>query len=225
MRAISRSRGERATPSARGSSPARLRDRTQRTPSTTRSRMTAAWPSSSSTGAPRRPLSSIKWRTRDRISSEKDCQPRSSPSQPSSRTASTGMLGRVASSALGEGELEMELEGETEGELEYEGEAEAAPTQTQALAELMAAVASQARTEAEAEALAGAATVNAISPADRAALRVVLPHLVRGTAILTRILRQRRITRPAVRAVPTIARRTASVLARRAAAGPPVTRG
>src|SRR5206468_517482 len=87
------------------------------------------------------------------------------------------------------------------------GETEAAPTQTQALAELMAAVASQARTEAEAEAMAGAATVSAISPADRAALRVVLPHLVRGTAILTRILRQRRITRPAVRAVPTSQRR------------------
>jgi len=135
-----------------------------------------------------------------------------------------GILGRVASSALGEGELEMELEGEAEGELEYEGEAEAAPTQTQALGELMAAVASQARTEEEAEAMVGAATVSTISAADRAALRGILPHLVRGTAILTRILRRRRITRPAVRAVPTIARRTASVLARRAAAGQPVTR-
>jgi len=88
----------------------------------------------------------------------------------------------------------------------------------------MAAVASQARTEAEAEAMAGAAVATSISPADRAALRGVLPHIIRGTAILTRILRQRRITRPAVRTVPTIARRTASVLARRAAAGQPVTR-
>jgi hypothetical protein len=52
----------------------------------------------------------------------------------------------------------------------------------------------------------------------------VLPHLVRGTAVLTRILRRRRITRPAVRTVPTIVRRTAQTLARRAAAGQPVTR-
>ncbi|HUP28497.1 MAG TPA: hypothetical protein VM409_08695, partial [Chloroflexia bacterium] len=58
----------------------------------------------------------------------------------------------------------------------------------------------------------------------RAALRRVLPHMVRGTAILTRILRQRRITRPAVRAVPTVVRRTTRVLTRRAAAGQPVTR-
>ncbi|HEX8863119.1 MAG TPA: hypothetical protein VGC06_29295 [Actinomycetes bacterium] len=147
-----------------------------------------------------------------------------------------------------EGEYEEELEGEYEeegeeflgtiargiggllggqGELEEEaeGEEETAPaSQTEAMAELMAAVASQARTEAEAEAMMGAATVAVISARDRAALRRILPHLVRGTAILTRILRRRRITRPAVRAVPTIVRRTTRTLARRAAAGQPVTR-
>lgn len=141
-----------------------------------------------------------------------------------------GMLGGVAASALREDEYEDEYEGEfeDEGELEfedeYEGEDEAAVTPTQAMAELMAAVASQAQTEAEAEAMIGAATLMTISAADRAELRRLLPHLVRGTAILTRILRRRRITRPAVRAVPTIVRRTTRALARRASASQPVTR-
>jgi hypothetical protein len=140
-----------------------------------------------------------------------------------------GMLGRAAGSLLREGEFEEELEGEfeyeLEGEFEEEFEEEAAPaTPTQAAAELMAAVASQARTSAEAEAMAGAATVASIPPADRAALRQVLPHMVRGTAVLTRVLRQRPATRVGVRAVPQIARTTGRVLARRAAAGQPVTR-
>jgi hypothetical protein len=146
-----------------------------------------------------------------------------------------------------EGEFEEELEGEEEGEeflgtiargiggllggqgefeeeLEYEEEAAGPVSQTEAMGELMAAVASQARTEAEAEAMVGAATVAVIPARDRAALRQILPHLVRGSAILTRILRRRRITRPAVRAVPTIVRRTSRTLARRAATGQPVTR-
>jgi hypothetical protein len=140
-----------------------------------------------------------------------------------------GMLGRVAAGALREEELEGEFEYEAEDELEledeYEDEDEAAPiTPSQALAELMAAVASQAQTEEEAEAMAGAATLMTISAADRSDLRRILPNLVRGTAILTRILRRRRVTRPAVRAVPTIVRRTSRVLAQRAAGGQPVTK-
>jgi hypothetical protein len=139
-----------------------------------------------------------------------------------------GIIGGIASSALGEGEFEHELEGEFEYELEgeFEDEYEATPPlnpQT-AQAELMAAVASRAQTDMEAEAMAGAATVYAISPADRAALRAILPHLVRGTAILTRVLRRRRVTRPAIRTVPTIVQRTTRVLVNRAAAGQPVTR-
>jgi hypothetical protein len=141
-----------------------------------------------------------------------------------------------------EGEFEEEIEGEEflgtiargiggllggqgEFEEEVEFEEEAAPaSQTQAMGELMAAVASQARTEAEAEAMIGAATVTTISPRDRAVLRRVLPHMVRGAAVLTRILRRRRVTRPVVRAVPTIVRGTSRTLVRRAAAGQPVTR-
>jgi hypothetical protein len=72
--------------------------------------------------------------------------------------------------------------------------------------------------------MAGAATLTVISPADRRALRRILPHLVRGTAILTRILRRRRATRPAVRAVPSIMRRTVKDLKRQAARGIPITR-
>ena len=110
-----------------------------------------------------------------------------------------------------------------EGEYELEGEMEAM-TANQATAEFMAAVAARAQSEAEAEAMAGAATVASISSRDLATLRRVLPNLVEGTAALTRILRRRRSTRPAVRLVPTVVRRTARTLVRRAAAGQPVTR-
>lgn len=138
-----------------------------------------------------------------------------------------GKLASVASKALlSEHELG-ELEGEFElGEHEMEvAEHEAAPQSMHELnGELMAAVAANAETELEAEAMAGAATAASISSKDRAALRGVLPHMVRGTAILTRLLRSRRATRPAVRAVPTIVRRTKRVLARQAARGRPITR-
>jgi len=72
--------------------------------------------------------------------------------------------------------------------------------------------------------MVGAASVTVISPKDRRALRRILPYMVRGTAILTRILRRRRLTKPFVRTVPTIMRRTVKDLKRRAAAGKPVTR-
>jgi hypothetical protein len=132
-----------------------------------------------------------------------------------------GMIGRVAAQALREEELEdeAELEDETEAETEdeYEGEGEDE-------AEFMAAVAARAQTEDEAEAMVGAAAARILSRGDRQALRRMLPHLVRGVAVLTRVLRRRRVTRPAVRAVPAIVRRTVRTLARRAATGRPVTR-
>lgn len=151
------------------------------------------------------------------------------------------VLGNLASSALGEGELEgefelegeleLEGEGELEGEMEMESESEMAheiagheQTQHEALAEMMAESAAQEQHEGEAEAMIGAATMTVISPRDRRALRRILPHLTRGVAILTRILRRRRATRPAVRAIPTIVRRTVKTLKKRAAAGKPVTR-
>ena len=130
---------------------------------------------------------------------------------------------RHCSSEYGEygeyGEYEDEFEEESEHEEEFFASLPVNPS-----AEFMAAVASEARTDAEAEAMTGAATLLAISPADRRELRRVLPYMVRGTAVLTRVLRSRRDTRPAVRVVPEIVRRTSTTLARRSAAGQPVTR-
>jgi len=130
-------------------------------------------------------------------------------------------LGGLASKALGEGEYEDEVEGEQEMTHEI---ASHELTHNEAVAEMMADAASREMHEGEAEAMAGAATVSVISPADRRALRRILPHLVRGTAILTRILRRRRITRPMVRVVPTIMRRAVKDLKRQAAKGIPITR-
>jgi hypothetical protein len=148
-------------------------------------------------------------------------------------------LGGLASKLLSETEMELEGEGELELEGELEGELEAETeslhevaheisshetTMHEALAEMMAEAASHEMHEGQAEALVGAATVTVLSPRDRRALRRLLPHLVRGAAVLTRILRRRAATRPAVRAVPTIMRRTVSTLKKQAAAGRPITR-
>ncbi len=141
-----------------------------------------------------------------------------------------GTLGKMAASALGEGEYEAEYEDEAEAEYEQELEAELeaeashSMTESEALAEMMAAVAAGANSEAEAEAMIGAATVTVLSPRDRAALRRVLPHLVRASCVLTRILRRDRRVRPALRTVPYIVHRTTRILARRAADGRPVNR-
>ena len=165
-----------------------------------------------------------------------------------------GMLGKVAAQALredellGEDEFSHELLGEDElagefGSHEFLGESlfsahealpelggmgeihEAMPEAGyEVMAEIMAEVAAGAQHEAEAEAMAGAAAVSAISGADRAALRRLLPHLVRGVAVLTRVLRSQRITRPAVRTIPTIVRQTVRTIRRRAASGQPVSR-
>jgi hypothetical protein len=97
-------------------------------------------------------------------------------------------------------------------------------THNEAVAEMMADAASRESQEGEAEAMVGAATATVISPRDRRALRKVLPYLVRGTAILTRVLRRRRRTRIGVKAVPTIMRRTVKSLKRSAAKGVPITR-
>jgi hypothetical protein len=141
-------------------------------------------------------------------------------------------LGGIHETGLHEGHLEGTLhEGHPESvlhELEaiHEGGLhESHPEHSQEmLAEVMAEAAAGAHLEAEAEAMAGAAVVITLSAADRAALRRLIPHLVRGAAILTRLLRRRRITRPAVRTVPLIVRQTARTLRRRAASGAPVSR-
>ena len=139
-----------------------------------------------------------------------------------------GKLGSVAASALeGEGEYEFEQEDEFEDESEFEVAHEIVAhelTHNEAVAEMMAEAASNESHEGEAEAMAGAAVATVISSKDRRALRNILPHLTRGTAILTRILRRRQSTRVGVRAVPTIMRRTVRSLKRQAAKGLPITR-
>jgi hypothetical protein len=154
------------------------------------------------------------------------------------------VLGRVAGGALGEGELEQheweqhewehhevhELEQHEfeQHELEQHEVAQEIVhhelTHHEALAEMMAEAAAHEQHEGHAEAMAGAAVITTLSPQDRRALRRVLRHMIRGVAVLTRILRRQRITRPAVRAVPTIVRRAVRDLKRQAAAGQPITR-
>jgi hypothetical protein len=89
---------------------------------------------------------------------------------------------------------------------------------------MMADAAAREAHEGEAEAMVGAATVTVISPRDRRALRRYLPAVVKFTALISRILRKRRRTRRAVRALPTIVRRAVKDLRRQAAKGVPITR-
>jgi hypothetical protein len=81
----------------------------------------------------------------------------------------------------------------------------------QALAEALAGFASRATSAEEADTLVGAAIVVALSDEPRSIQRLT-PHLVRDSATLTRRLRRRRVTRPAIRALPTIVRRTVHAL-------------
>jgi hypothetical protein len=144
-----------------------------------------------------------------------------------------GLAGNLLES---EGEMEMELEDEI-GSHEYESELEAEAeleslhevashelASHEALAEMMAAHASQEMHEGEAEAAAGAAVMTTLSPRDRRELRRLLPNLVRAVALMTRLLRRRRATRPAVRAMPLVVSRTIKSLRRQAAKGRPVTK-
>jgi hypothetical protein len=140
------------------------------------------------------------------------------------------ILGKVASSALGEEELH-EHEFEDEYEDEMEGEQEMAHeiashelTHNEAVAEMMAEASSHELHEGEGEAMIGAAAVSVISPADRRALRRILPHMIKGTAILRRVLMRDRRTRIGVRAIPQIMRRTVKDLKRLSAKGVPITR-
>jgi len=153
-----------------------------------------------------------------------------------------GALGSLAASALGEGELEGEFEGEgefeselegefeSEAEFESEGESEAAHeianrplTESEALAEMMADAAMRATSESESEAMVGAAVVTVLSPRDRRALSALLPDLIRGVTVLSRVLRRRRMRR-AIGALPSLVRRSVNDMKRQAAKGRKVTR-
>ena len=134
----------------------------------------------------------------------------------------------AARSALGGLAGQGELEGELEWEDEYEGEEEANPIRRvypDALMEHIGHAASQTESEAEAEAFVGALVPLAARLVPRVAPAIMraAPQLIRGVARVTRTLRRNPATRPLVRAVPTIVRRTTTSLARRAARGQTVT--
>ena len=121
-----------------------------------------------------------------------------------------GMLARAVTSQL-EGELEAELEAE------FEEMATAPVSSRQALSEYLAARAASTESESEAEAFAGSAVTLTISEQERRQLESMLPHLLRGAAILTRVLHRNPTTRQGVRLVPGIVDATARTLVRRSA--------
>jgi hypothetical protein len=119
-------------------------------------------------------------------------------------------------------------EREYEGEFEWELDGELSPLRrvyTDALMEHLGHAATAAPSEAEAEALAGAMVplaARVIPQAAPAVLRAA-PNLVRGVSAVTRTLRRSPTTRPLVRAVPTIVRRTAANIAQQVGQGQPVS--
>lgn len=110
-------------------------------------------------------------------------------------------------------------------ELEFEGEWETAPARSTAVMEHLGHAAAEAESEAEAEAFIGALLPIAAQLLPRVAPAVMraVPQLVRGASQVARTLRRSPATRPLVRVLPTIARRTVADIARRAAAGGPIT--
>jgi hypothetical protein len=127
-----------------------------------------------------------------------------------------GALARAVTSQL-EGELEAEVEAE------FEEMAIAPLSGGQALGEYLAAQAAASESEAEAEALTGVAAYAALSARDRRDLEGMLPALLRGTAVVTRLLHGNRRTRQAVRLTPGIVDGAARAILRRAATGQPIT--
>jgi hypothetical protein len=152
-------------------------------------------------------------------------------------------VGRRLGSQLG-GYLQSRLpQREYEGEFEEEIEGEMNPLRRvypDALMEHMGHAAAEAESEAEAEAFIGALIPMATSllprllpaaarlaprvlPQAANVMRRVAPQLVRGVAGVTRALRRSPTTRPLVRAIPTVVRRTAANIAQQVARGQPVT--
>lgn len=123
-----------------------------------------------------------------------------------------------------EGEFEGEYEGEFESEFEGEFEGEMNPIRRvypQALMEHLGHAAAEAESEAEAEAFAAALVPLATRLIPRAApaLLRAAPRLIQSVSRVTRMLRRNPTTRPLVRVLPGIMRRTAIDVARRIGRG------
>lgn len=118
-----------------------------------------------------------------------------------------------------ESEFEFEYEGESEYEYEDESEAGLNPIRRvypDALMEHLGHAATEAESEAEAEAFIGALVPMAARMAPRVlpAIARFVPHLIRAAANIARTLRRNPVTRPLVRAIPTIVQRTIVTLTR-----------
>jgi hypothetical protein len=150
------------------------------------------------------------------------------------RSALGGARAIVRSSPVGSGVrsalggLALEGEWEAEGEWEDELEWELNPIRRvypDALMEHLGHAAASAESEAEAEAFIGALIPLAARLAPRIAPTVMraAPGLIRGVAQVTRTLRRNPATRPLVRTMPTIVRRTIADIDQQSRAGRQVT--
>lgn len=138
-----------------------------------------------------------------------------------------GPLGAMAGGALGSvpGRLESEGEFEAQEDTEDEMEAEAVPglaPSSDYLVEELAGQSAESESEAEAQTLAGGTIIYILTPAPLQVRRVA-PVLARRAARLTRLFRKSPRTRPLIKAIPTIARKTAATLAKKVQKGKPVT--
>ena len=117
-------------------------------------------------------------------------------------------------------------EREFEGELEWEEEVNPIRrVYPDALMEHLGHAATEAESEAEAEAFIGALIPLAarLLPQAAPAIMQAAPGLIRGLSGIAQTLRQSPTTRPLVRTLPTIVRRTATSIAQQRRQGQPVT--
>ena len=153
-----------------------------------------------------------------------------------------GAIGNVVGSLLGEQEMEDEFEGEDEFEDEFEGELNPIrKVYSDAMMEHLGALAAEAESEEEAvehflpligmaaskllpiAAKALAPMAKKMLPRVAKAVMRAAPKLTRGVARIARGLHRQPATRPLLRAMPGIARRTVHTIAKQAARGRTVT--
>jgi hypothetical protein len=137
-------------------------------------------------------------------------------------------LGRDLGRVIGRRVSDWMPQSELEGEFEWELEGELNPIRRvypDALMEHLGHAAATAQSEAEAEAFLGALIPLAARLIPRIAPTVMraAPGLIRGISGVARTLRRSPVTRPLVRAMPTIARSTVANIAQQVAQGQPVT--
>ena len=135
-----------------------------------------------------------------------------------------GALGSIAKGLLGEEEWEEEGELEEEDEGEYEANP-LLRVYPDALMEHLGHAATEAESEAEAEAFIGALVPLAarLIPKVAPALMKAAPRMISQAGKVARVLRKSPVTKPLVRAIPNIMKRTTQSLADQAARGKVIT--